>query len=196
MWSFTASISTTCKHPEGCAFGKLPDSLFGSHLARLFASEIPGVLKRVDKETFTPEEYALWQSELERTYPTAEAHPDKEFNEMLKLYLPDWGSAFVEPVWDRLDPMLRELNSICQRNGWEMYWVAFPSYPQVTHPSLKDFPQQKLRGIAGRARGPPFGHAPLAEGSRARTSRTPIPRSVPPHRAWQRTDRRLDLRLL
>jgi hypothetical protein len=117
-------------------------------LARLVASGVPGILERVDRQDLTPEELAELQAELERSYPTEGEHPELAFNQDLKTFIWDWGSAFIEPAWDRLDPMLRELDSLCKENGQQMLWVAFPSYPQVTNPSLQDFPQRKLKAIA------------------------------------------------
>jgi hypothetical protein len=85
---------------KGLRVWKLPKYLFGSHLARFVASEVPGILQRVDKESFTLEELEALQQELETHYPTTVGHPELVFNLALKKYIWDWGSAFIEPAWD------------------------------------------------------------------------------------------------
>ena len=136
------------QNSPGLRIWTLPESLGGSQLARLVASQIPGYLPRVNLEAVEPEDVKVWQAELEEAFPTTVPGPDQSFHQDIKKYTFDWGASFSERVWVRLDSLLREVHAICDRKGYQLLWVAFPSRQQVEHQNLIDFPQQQLKAIA------------------------------------------------
>lgn len=136
------------QNSSGMRIWSLPKSLFGSQLARLVASRIPGVLQRNDEEAVSDTEVFAWLDAVEERYPSNTPGPEQAFNREIQRYFTDWGSSYSDAVWLRLDPLLRQLADLCEQHDWQLLWVVFPCSYQVTNESLRDEPQRKLAAIA------------------------------------------------
>lgn len=62
----------------------------------------------------------------------------------------DWGAAWKEPAWRRVDEGLERLARLAGENGFRVVVVAFPVSFQVLADYLEDAPQRRLEDAARR----------------------------------------------
>jgi len=122
-------------------------SLFGwSALARYASSALPRFLARDDWE-IGADEMAGWRREIAQRNPAGPGDPAQSlaaFNGLVQENYRDWGSAWSEAAWSRLDPLLAEFKRQADLHHFRLVVVAFPVEPQVKAAFVADWPQKRL----------------------------------------------------
>lgn len=130
----------------------LPSFLDWSVAARHLANALPRVFARDERE-IGDAEMAGWLAEIRRRAPASDGDPGRQpgaFNALVQDNYRDWGSAWSDTVWDRLDPILTEFKRVADEHRLRLRVVAFPVEPQVTAQFVNDWPQRRLAATAGR----------------------------------------------
>lgn len=132
-----------------------PTGLFAySRLAELLGARVALLEDRWlqrDVATISMETDAQWRAELEERLPSQpgdHGRDPKAFNKLIKDLIFDWGSAWSEGAWDRMEPLLIEMKRQADLLGVPFLIVAFPVFDQVTAEFVYDYPQQRLAAIA------------------------------------------------
>jgi len=130
----------------------VPALLGWSVLARTVAGVVPHLLGRDDWE-IGEEEMAGWLREIRRRAPAASGDPVKSpgaFNALVQDNYRDWGSAWSDSVWTRIDPILAEFKRQADLHHFRLVVVAHPAEPQVRAEFVSDWPQRRLAESAQR----------------------------------------------
>lgn len=128
---------------------KVPGFLEWSYLAQHLARSIPASAR--DQRSSDAEMIAEWREQVRQAFPPGEGDPRKEpsaFNRLILDQMEDWGSAWSDGAWSRMEPLLRELNQLSSDHGFALVFVVFPVEPQVSADFVYDHPQRRLRGLA------------------------------------------------
>jgi hypothetical protein len=128
----------------GVGIVRLPAALEWSRLAQYAAFALPRFAGRDDFQIGEPE-MSRWLGEIR-----ARAPQPPEFGALVQENYRDWGGAWSDGVWRRLDPVLAEFQRRTARRGTALRIVAFPSEPQVSIAGASDWPQRRLRETADR----------------------------------------------
>lgn len=133
----------------------LPPVLHWSHLARhlsLAISILTAKAPRKDRWHMIPEqELAVWKSEIGERFPRGPGDPKAQagaFNALVAENVWDWGAAWSTGAWDRMEPLLRQLQREAEQNDFRLLIVGFPVRSQVDADILHDYPQRRLAQIA------------------------------------------------
>jgi lysophospholipase L1-like esterase len=128
-------------------------SLFGwSALARYASSAVPRLLARDDWE-IGADEMEGWRREIEARAPGGPGDPlvhPGAFNALVQENFRDWGSAWSDGAWSRIDPLLAEFRRQADLNHFRLVIVAFPVEPQVKAAFVSDWPQRRLQEAAAK----------------------------------------------
>jgi hypothetical protein len=130
----------------------VPPLLGWSVLARYVSAAVPRFLGRDDWE-IGEEEMAGWLREIRRRAPAASGDPVKSpgaFDALVQENYRDWGSAWSDSVWTRLDPLLAEFKRQAGLHRFRLVVVAYPVEPQVSADFVSDWPQRRLAESAQR----------------------------------------------
>jgi hypothetical protein len=130
----------------------VPAFLEWSVLARYAAGTVPRFLLRPDWD-ISPKEMTDWLKEIRRRAPAVHGDPLKDpgaFNALVQENYRDWGSAWSDKVWMRLDPILAEFRRQADLHHFRLVIVAFPVEPQVKAAFVSDWPQRRLAESARR----------------------------------------------
>ena len=130
----------------------VPSFLDWSVLVRYAAGTVPRFLERPDWD-ISPKEMTDWLKEIRRRAPAARGDPAKDpgaFNALVQENYRDWGSAWSDKVWMRLDPILAEFRRQADLHHFRFVIVAFPVEPQVKAAFVSDWPQRRLAESARR----------------------------------------------
>jgi len=131
---------------------QVPAALRWSRLLRLLAFVVPSMVERVDTHTEV-EERKRWAEEVARRFPPGEGDPIRDraaFNALLQKAFRDWGSAWSDPAWELLEPMLEDFARLAEVHDFELYFLCFPTRAQVQAEFECDEPQQRLAEVLGR----------------------------------------------
>ncbi|HZN03476.1 MAG TPA: SGNH/GDSL hydrolase family protein [Candidatus Polarisedimenticolia bacterium] len=127
-----------------------PALLRWSWLARQAGAMIPALL---EPESFSGEswETGAWRAELRRLYPPGPGDPAVDrpaFNaEVLASYF-DWGSAWTDSAWGRIEPLLMQFKRLSAEHRFRPMLLAFPATAQVQARFDASEPQRRLGAIA------------------------------------------------
>ena len=138
---------------------RVPDLLDWSWLAHYAARDLPLLLAPRDWQ-IDDREMRTWLEELRRNYPAGPGDPARNpraLNALIQENYQDWGSAWTDRAWQRLEPLLTELKRQTDRHGLALLIVCFPVAPQVEARFSCDQPQRRLGEVAGRL------HVPLLD---------------------------------
>jgi hypothetical protein len=122
----------------------LPALLSWSRLAQYAALVWPRFAARDDFQIGAPE-MLRWLGEIRARSPQP-----PEFGALVQENFKDWGSAWSDDVWRRLEPLLFEFKRRTDRRGVALRVVAFPAEPQVSIEGASDWPQRRLEEAANR----------------------------------------------
>ena len=126
-------------------------SLFGwSALARYASSAVPRFLARDDWE-IDADEMEGWRREIAQRAPQGPGDPlvnSGAFNALVQENYRDWGSAWSDGAWSRIDPLLAEFRRQADLHHFRLVIVAFPVEPQVKAAFVSDWPQRRLEETA------------------------------------------------
>jgi lysophospholipase L1-like esterase len=92
-----------------------------------------------------------WLAEVRRRYPPGKGDPRVDrgaFNAEISKNFRDWGTAWSEPAWERMEPVLRELHRLAGLHGFALRIVCFPHRLQVDAEFVADEPQRTMKAIA------------------------------------------------
>lgn len=134
-------------------------SWFARHLGRV----LPFLLKA---ETFRLYSWQTgpWRRELRSQYPPGNGDPEEDpaaFNAAILEAYNDWGSAWTDSAWRRIEPLLMEFGREAALHRFTPLVVCFPVRLQVEARFVYDQPQRRLRAIAGRLGMPVLDLMPL-----------------------------------
>jgi lysophospholipase L1-like esterase len=128
-------------------------SLFGwSVLVRYAAAAVPRFLGRDDWE-IGEAEMGGWLREIRRRAPAGPGDPAQSpgaFNALVQENYRDWGSAWSDGAWSRIDPLLAEFRRQAGLNHFRLVVVVFPVEPQVNAAFVSDWPQRRLEESAAK----------------------------------------------
>lgn len=128
--------------------GWLEWSWFARHLGRV----LPFLLRPETFRLYTWET-GPWRRELRRLYPPGEGDPLRDpgaFNaEILQAYN-DWGSAWTDSAWRRIEPLLMDFRRQATLHGFTPLIVCLPVKLQIESRLVYDQPQKRLQTIAAR----------------------------------------------
>ncbi len=96
---------------------------------------------------------AEWREEIRSRLGEGPGDPrrdPKAFNRLVLSRVSDWGSAFSEKAWVRLDRLLSKLARQAKESRFRVLVAAFPVRIQVEADFLADFPQRRLQEVASR----------------------------------------------
>ncbi len=126
-----------------------------SRLAELVFASVAGLEpQRIheDQSTISMADDAEWRAQVAEKFPPRQgdaANDPAAFNyNILQLFF-DWGSAWSDGAWDRMAPMIAEIKRQADLHGFRFLIVAFPNVDQIQAGYVYDYPQQKLKEIAG-----------------------------------------------
>ena len=154
----------------GVGLVRLPDAFDWSVAARHAANALPRLFARDDREVGDAEMEG-WLAEIRRRAPAAGGDPGRDpgaFNALVQENYRDWGSAWSDSVWERLDPVLAEFKRQADEHRFRLRVVAFPVEPQVTAAFVSDWPQRRLASAARRLGIPVLDLLPVLRDARAR----------------------------
>lgn len=135
---------------RGMALTHRPPLVRSSRLLGSLAEAAARWRSRVEPlpDTVPPETLAVWREQIQQRFagrtepliPTAAA------------FVEDWGSAWADGAWERLEPLLEEMARATERRGIRLLVVAFPLEDQVDVPSTAavDHPQLELKRVGAR----------------------------------------------
>jgi len=72
------------------------------------------------------------------------------FNRLICDAALDWGGAWSEVSWAKMEPVLERFRDVCRARGIRLVFVAFPVRFQVESDFVDDFPQRRLKALARR----------------------------------------------
>lgn len=123
-------------------------SWFARHLGRV----LPFLLRPETFRLYTWET-GPWRRELRRLYPPGEGDPLRDpgaFNaEILSAYN-DWGSAWTDSAWRRIEPLLMDFRRQATLHGFTPLIVCLPVKLQIESRLVYDQPQRRLQAVAAR----------------------------------------------
>ena len=138
--------------------------------ARHVANALPRLFAHDERE-IGGVEMARWLAEIRRRAPASSGDPARDpgaFNALVQENFKDWGSAWSDSVWDRLDAVLAEFKRLADERHVRLRVVAFPVEPQVNAAFVSDWPQQRLATTAERLGIPMLDLLPALRAARAR----------------------------
>lgn len=127
-----------------------PAFLRWSWLLRQAGARVPALLA---PETFSgePWETGAWRAELRRRYPPGPGDPERDraaFNAEVLAAYGDWGSAWTDSAWGRIEPLLMQFKRLAIERRFRPMLLAFPAALQVTARFDASEPQRRLAAIA------------------------------------------------
>jgi lysophospholipase L1-like esterase len=128
---------------------ELPAALRWSRLAHYVALAMPGLVHLERTETDL-ELRRAWADEVRAAYPPAEGDPMKDpaaFPQLIQQAWFDWGTAWSESAWERIEPIVRELDRQARLEGFRLLFLCFPVREQVEAEFVSDLPQRRLSRI-------------------------------------------------
>ncbi len=131
---------------------RVPRGLGWSRLAGHLAHALPFLLERDGSKTGLGVR-RLWAEEVAAAFPPAEGDPLTEpgaFHALLQDAWKDWGSAWSDSAWERLEPVIEEFERQSERAGFELLFLCFPVRSQVHAEFVIDHPQRRLAGVLER----------------------------------------------
>lgn len=134
----------------------VPRVLEWSRLALYVARSVALFRDRPDADLDRSETKA-WLAELRERYPAGDGDPTRDrpaFNQLVQVAYRDWGSAWTEGAWRRIDPLLAELKRNTDIRRIDLRIVCFPVADQVRAGFVTDDPQRRLRASSERLRVP------------------------------------------
>jgi hypothetical protein len=132
---------------------RLPDPLNRSRLLQYIASRwdtnraTRGRARADERDA----ELQRWLADFDAAWPAirGDHRRDKRaFNGAIRRNFRDWGGAWSEHAWHRMEPLFVELKRLSEERGFELFLLAFPVDLQVSAPYLYDAPQQRLAELA------------------------------------------------
>jgi hypothetical protein len=131
---------------------QVPAALRWSWLAQYVARSVPLLFARNDWE-IGDQETGGWLDDLRRRFPAGPGDPATSpgaFNALVQENYQDWGSAWSDGAWIRIEPLLAEVKRQADLHGFELLVVCFPVAPQVEAGFPTDEPQRRLEVVTGR----------------------------------------------
>ena len=125
----------------------VPRALEWSRLALYLAKSVALLRDRPDADIDRSETEA-WLAELRERYPAGDGDPTRDrpaFNRLVQEAYRDWGSAWTEGAWRRIDPLLAELKRDTELRSIDLRIVCLPVAAQVRAGFITDEPQRRLR---------------------------------------------------
>jgi hypothetical protein len=98
-------------------------------------------------------ETKLIDDELKARLPAGPGDPLKDpkaFNRLIIEQSLDWGGAWSEAAWSKMQPVFDKLAALSKREGFQLLIVGFPVRYQVQADFVEDYPQRKLKETAER----------------------------------------------
>jgi lysophospholipase L1-like esterase len=92
-----------------------------------------------------------WRAQVRRDFPTGKGDPRTDraaFHLEIVKNFRDWGCAWSDGAWTRMEPVLRELHRLARVHGFALGIVCFPHRMQVEAEYVADEPQRRLAAIA------------------------------------------------
>ncbi|MBM4269996.1 MAG: hypothetical protein FJ144_25900 [Deltaproteobacteria bacterium] len=126
-----------------------------SRLAELLFASIAGLEPeriREDQSMIPMDVDAQWRAEVAKKFPPKQgdaAFDRQAFNYRIQALFFDWGSAWSDGAWERMKPMIAEIKRQADLHGFKFLIVAFPNVDQIQAGYVHDYPQQKLKEVAG-----------------------------------------------
>ena len=121
------------------------------HATRAVATRRPATAETNDG--ISPALLDRWKEQTRGNFPPGQGdlytNPEV-FNAAIQTVFFDWGSAWSEGAWGRMEPVLTEFANLSKQKGFHLLLVAFPVRMQVVVGYDYDFPQQRLKEIAHR----------------------------------------------
>lgn len=146
-----------------------------SRLAELLFASVAGLEpNRLDVSTVSPETDRAWREQVQRKFPPGPGHyviSPPGFNQRIQELFFDWGAAWADGAWERMAPLIEEMQRQAESHGARFLIVAFPVREQVDADFVHDYPQQKLAEIARRIDAPMLDLLPLLRAERRRTEK-------------------------
>jgi lysophospholipase L1-like esterase len=127
-----------------------PAFLRWSWLAREVGTVVPALLRQ---EQFggAAWETGAWRAELRRKYPPGPGDPAIDrpaFNAAVLEAYGDWGSAWTDSAWERIEPLLMQFKRLSHEHRFRPMLIAFPAELQVRTRFDASEPQRRLAAIA------------------------------------------------
>ncbi|MFO0984763.1 MAG: SGNH/GDSL hydrolase family protein [Planctomycetota bacterium] len=95
-------------------------------------------------------EWEQWFLAARKQYHPAKGDPKHEpaaFHQLLLTQFGDWGNAWYDGAWERMQPNFAELKRLAVTHQFQLLIVCFPVRPQVDADYLYDQPQRKLESV-------------------------------------------------
>jgi lysophospholipase L1-like esterase len=153
----------------------VPPGLEWSRLALYLAESISLLASRPEEE-LDPREARSWLAELRARYPANGGDPVRDrtaFNQLMQDAYPDWGSAWTDGAWRRINPVLAELKRHANLHRFNLWIVGFPVAHQVDAEFVEDTPQRRLGDSSRRLRVPYLDLLPILRDAK-RSSNDPL----------------------
>lgn len=136
----------------GVRVTSLPKYLEWSRVARLASDVIENWDSNVDVAGRVPaSELKIWRDETRLRYPPGQGNVLKNpeaFNALMQNLFNDWGSAWSDGAWSRMEPILGEFVRFANIHGFRLLVAVFPVQLQVAVDYEYDHPQQRLKEVA------------------------------------------------
>lgn len=102
------------------------------------------------ERTAAPADLDAWLAQVRRDYPSGGGDPVRDraaLNLAIERNFRDWGNAWSEGAWERMEPVVREFHRLSRIHGFELRFVALPLRQQVEAAYEADEPQRRLIAI-------------------------------------------------
>lgn len=151
---------------------QLPGWLRWSRVAGHLATRLPALVA-ARQIAHDPESWRRWKEQTQADHPPGPGDPLTDraaFNRRILIDFWDWGSAWSDGAWQRMEPVFEELARLAEEHDFQLLLVAFPVRIQVEASFLDDTPQRKLAAIAERIGAPLLDTLPLLRAAHAETA--------------------------
>jgi len=101
---------------------------------------------RINRETWDQ-----WKREITAAFPPGPGDPLNDraaLNALILENATDWGSAWSNGAWERMDPLFAEFKRLAGVHNFKLGIVIFPVKDQIIANFVYDYPQQRLKEIA------------------------------------------------
>ena len=92
------------------------------------------------------------REDVEARFPPQQGDPltDRHaFYDVVSKAIRDWGGSFSERLWHDMSPLFLRFRQLADEHGFEPLIIVFPVALQVMSEFVEDYPQRRLKEIAG-----------------------------------------------
>ncbi len=92
-----------------------------------------------------------WLADFDAAWPARLGDPQRDpmaFNALIRRNFRDWGGAWSEHAWARMEPLFAEFARLSRKHDFQLYVMVFPVREQVEAAFVYDHPQQRALAVA------------------------------------------------